>query len=560
MKIFKKIIMVAGVAGLVATACNKKFDSMLENPNQPLPSQADADLYVNQIQLAFPGYFDAIQTFGAEFTRQMAFTGANYTNGYSPQSYSGTWSSAYTSIVKNADALIELAAPRRQTYHVGIAYILKGYTMMTMVDCFGDVPYTEANKGNANTNPKLDPGKNVYNAAIALLDSGIANMGRTPSTNVAADMYYGHLSSAASRRAAWATLAKTLKLRAYLNLRLSDAAAATAGINALITGGDLIDTDAEDFTFRYGTQLANPNTRHPRYNDGYRASGGAGGYIGTYFMHAIAVEKILLGQPRDPRREFYFYRQAFAPGSQAQQPCAYNAAPGHYGPDDPFCYTLSGHWGRDHGDNSGTPPDGGQRTVWGIYPAGGKFDDVSVTAVGINDGAKGAGIHPIWMSWFTDFTLMEAGITLSGVNLTAAQEKAYFLSGINKNMARVFGYGATVGLAIPSSALTTAASRQTTYVNGMSNLWDAAATDAAKLDLGLKEYYLTTWGNGIESWNMYRRTSRPRALQPMLVASPGAFIRSFYYPADFANLNTNGSQKAGPGVKVFWDTNPDALF
>ena len=33
-----------------------------------------------------------------------------------------------------------------------------------------------------------------------------------------------------------------------------------------------------------------------------------------------------------------------------------------------------GYWGRDHGNDEGTPPDNFTRTASGVYPAGGSFD------------------------------------------------------------------------------------------------------------------------------------------------------------------------------------------
>ena len=36
---------------------------------------------------------------------------------------------------------------------------------------------------------------------------------------------------------------------------------------------------------------------------------------------------------------------------------------------------AKGYWGRDHGNNDGTPPDGQKRTHRGIYPAAGAYDD-----------------------------------------------------------------------------------------------------------------------------------------------------------------------------------------
>ncbi len=76
----------------------------------------------------------------------------------------------------------------------------------------------------------------------------------------------------------------------------------------------------------------------------------------------------------------------------------------------------------------------------------------------------------------------------------------------------------------------------------------------------MKEWYLALWGNGIDAYNNYRRTAKPSNFQFTIAPDPGNFVRTFYYPADFANLNANGSQKPGTNVKTFWDTNPDNFY
>ena len=63
----------------------------------------------------------------------------------------------------------------------------------------------------------------------------------------------------------WVTFGNTLKLKAALTTRLTNGSAAST-INALVSAGDLIDSESEDFQFQYGTQRDNPNSRHPLYN------------------------------------------------------------------------------------------------------------------------------------------------------------------------------------------------------------------------------------------------------------------------------------------------------
>ena len=90
------------------------------------------------------------------------------------------------------------------------------------------------------------------------------------------------------------------------------------------------------------------------------------------------------------------------------------------------------------------------------------------------------------------------------------------------------------------------------YVNFVLAEYDAAASDDERLDIVMKEYYIALWGNGIEAYNMYRRTGKPGNMQPGLETSPGAFMKSFFYPADHEQRNPNVVQKQVTDP-VFWD-------
>ena len=574
MKRLKTILFATGMAVLFSGCIKEKFNNLLQNPNAPTPEQADANLYFNQVQLSFSGFYNSMSEFGASLTRMETFFGPNYNVGYSPESFDGIWTTGYTGIIKNADALIALGTKNNLWYHVGAANVLKAYTLMTLTDNFGDIPFVEANQGAAgNLNPKYSSGSAVYAGAGVLLDSAILQLARVPGvvpTNFqpSNDLFYGSESSAtngAAKRNRWISLARTLKLRALINTRRVDAGVA-AKINALIAIGDFIDTDGEEFTFKFSTILDNPNSRHPKYNGHYRVTGGAAGdYVGVNYLFTMSAKKILAANIADPRRRFYFYRQSRAtPGTLDQHSCAYNATPTHYPVGMPYCFFSNtsggGYWGRDHGDNSGIPPDNAVRTVFGVYPAGGEFDDNSSNgsvSVSTRFGARGAGIHPIVMSWHSDFMIAEALLTIPGI-VAPNPSKTYMLNGVNKNINRVVNFGTSIGYTFTIPATIPAAI--TSYTTYVSNNYDLAIDDNQRLDILGEEYYCTLWGNGIEAYNLYRRTSRPRNMQLTINANSGTFIRSFFYPSVSRQLNINApSQKANMGVKVFWDTNPDPL-
>jgi Starch-binding associating with outer membrane/Susd and RagB outer membrane lipoprotein len=546
---------------LVMGACKKldnNFDGLLNNPNTPTPASANVDLYLNHAQLNFSSFLTSydgvgnitgIADFAAQVTRMEQMAGPTYINAYQAQNFNFLWGYAYMEEFKNLNSLFSIATHQKKYIHLGIGKILKAYTMITLVDCFGDIPYSEANLGLGNSNPNTDKGRVVYDSAIILLDGAIADLGKvTGGTAVPLnDLFFN------GNATKWKTLAKTLKLKAYVQTRLVDPTA-KGKIAALLAENDLIDTEAEDFVFQFSGKNAAPDSRHPKFINNYAGAGGAQDYIGNYFMWTMIVEKGIA----DPRRRYYFYRQTLDITTLDQTtlqftiPCLFRAYPSHYPAGTPYCLVDNGYIGRDHGNAEGIGPDNLLRTTFGVYPSGGQFDDSQGRARKATDGAKGAGIFPIWLSSFTDFIKAEAALTLG----TSGDPKLLIESGIRKSFSKVFGYPATAGVTVPAARVPTVAI-QDQYVNKVKTLYDASGSNDEKLDVVMKEYYIALWGNGIEAYNNYRRTGKPSNMQPALQPTPGDFIRSFFYPSVYVDLNKNAAQKPGTLVKAFWDTNPD---
>ncbi len=568
MKLNKLILTLSAIV-LLAGSCKKKLDELIVNPNTPTLDKADVNFYLNAAQLSFASFFDANSNTGMALTRLRNMGGANYNQAYNPVSFNGVWSTAYRSILTQLNAMEPLATTQSRWHHIAIGQVLKAYTGMTLVDYFGDIPWSEAaNPANSISNPKVDKGADVYAACIKLLDDAIANFAKTAGSPVANDIYYngGNASNPASITK-WVTLAKTLKLKAFMTTRLTDATAGSK-IAALITAGDLIDTEPEDFVFRYGIQLDNPNSRHPDYNASYRASGGVGNYISNYLAWEMNAEKPV----PDPRIRYYFRRQSNARNGQTggfsvlALSCQGALAPGHYPIGMAYCMVNDGYFGRDHGDASGIPPDGTSRTAWGCYPAGGDFDSIpansgasvftSTVTQTSNVGGRGAGIHPIWLSSYTHFLRSEAVLMLG----LTGDARALLETGIRQSITKVLAFPATMGVT-PNPAFVPTPAQVNAYVaEVLTNRYDLALTNAARLNIVMKEYHIALFGNGIEAYNNYRRTGYPSNMQPTLSNTPGPFIRSVWYPADHVTLNTNGKQKADNTIKVFWDNGSSVVF
>jgi len=556
-KINNLIKMLVLCGGLFFASCETTELDLTQNPNALAPEQADPDFYLNSIQLSYAYLIESFGNTAGAVTRIDYMNGRDYANAYQPGSFNGRWSSAYQTIMQDIREMNILADEAGLTHHKGIGQFIEAHILMTLVDFFGDIPYTEAFQGAANLNPMSDSGESVYAVALGLLDSAIANfnsdaLGEPTWVGGRIDPFYnGDWSK-------WTKAANTLKMNAYMNTRNVDGSA-LANFNAIVASGNYISTNADDFQFGWGTEAIQPDSRHPRYRSNYTATGGGsymsnslmdymrGGFDGGYDIGGGVFIA-------DPRIMFYYHRQtnptpgiAGAPANEEVLECGLQNAPAHYA-GYVFCANPQGWWGRDHGNDNGIPPDGFLRTLAGVYPAGGKLDDWSYGGQQNGDGNGGNGITPILLASWQDFLIAEAEL-VSG-DPTAAKNSMF--AGMAKSMDKVLNF-------YPRTERFDAI--MDIYFGGLSFVvnsfyarvdaeWDAA--DNAMDVLGMQSF-VAQYGNGLGAYNFYRRTGFPTTLQPNIEPNPGGFIRSFYYPADHANNNSNISQKSGVTDPVFWD-------
>ncbi len=546
---------------VIFSACDTYDLNLTENPNALTPTQANVDFFLNSLQEDFVRQIDGdadydindnwssggvtngdgLSLFGAELTRVYCMNStlsSQYASAYQPSDSDDEWINAYVGIYADIKAMMPLAEEDGLFKHIGIAQFIQAYVFTAMVDFYGDIPYSEAVLGSENLNPKLDDGASIYDAALVLLDEAIANFQKT-AINPALDLYYNN------NYTKWIKAANTLKMRLYHQRRLVDPNAVNS-INAIINSGNYISSSADDFQYAWpATSATGPDTRHPRYGLNYTPTGG-NDYMSNWFMNHLMVTD-------DPRIRYYFYRQTDAvpgaeiPGDEQLLQCSVQPAPPHYiAGGFTFCYLGRGYWGRDHGDTDGTPPDGLLRTTFGVYPAGGKFDDDSFTAITSGVGGGGRGITPILTACWVDF--MRAELALDAGN--TADAKTFMMAGITKSITKVKTFidrdpGADTSFEPAQEDIDG-------FMTSIETGFDAADLNGKWNILG-EQFFVAAFGNGIETYNFYRRTGYPTTLQPNLDPNPGTFIRSFFYPAAAANTNSNITQKADVAQPVFWD-------
>lgn len=549
---------------VIFTSCDAFDLDLTNNPNFLVPSQADVDFFLSSIQEDFVRQIegdadydindnwssggatngDGLSLFGGELTRVYCLSNtasAQYSSAYQGSDSDDEWINAYIGIFADIKAMMPLAEENDLIRHIGIAQFIEAYVLTAMVDFYGDIPYTEAILGSDNLNPALDDGASIYEAALTLLDAAITNFEGEAAILPNVDLYYNN------DYEKWIKAANTLKMRLYLQRRLVDPNAVSS-INAIINSGNYISSSEDDFQFEWpATSPTGPDTRHPRYGLNYTPTG-ANDYMSNWLMNQMMVTT-------DPRIRYYFYRQTDAvPGAEIDPDeqllqCSLQSAPPHYTAGGfTFCFLNNGYWGRDHGDTDGIPPDGLYRTTFGVYPAGGKFDDDSFAAISSGAGGGGNGITPILTAAWIDF--MRAELALEAGNTGDA--KTFMLEGLTKSIAKVQSFAGKDRNADLSYEPTP--TDVTDFIDFIGSTFDNADVPG-KWDILGEQFFVTVFGNGIESYNFYRRTGYPRTLQPNLDPNPGTFIRSMFYPANAVNTNSNITQKVDQAQPVFWDIN-----
>ncbi len=531
-------------------SCETTELEILENPNRLTTDQANIDFFLNNVQLALlellegdPADNGALYEQGMELTRITHMAGPTYANAYLTTAFDPQWRAVYSRALPDIRALVPQAEAQALYTHVGISKVLEAFMMMTLVDYFGDVPYSQATQPLEFENPKLDSGAEIYTKMEALLNEAIVDFEKEEFAKPSNDLFYG------GDEDKWIKLANTLKLRIYVQTRLVDANAASK-INTLIAADNFIKEEADDFQFQFSSVDNNPDSRHPEFSLNF--DNGTGEYMSTSYMKWMVADDDKTYE--DPRWRYYFYRQTDVNTNDPnEQSCITQSEPPHFTSEDIFCNIqnsktgLSGFWGRIHGDADGIPPDRALRTAYGAYPVGAQPDDDSTKSItGRTIGLRGAGISPIMLSSFVDFMLAETALEIN----TTGDARTYLENGMRKSIAKVQGFITLTGVTITPTD---------DYVNDVLALYDATTTDDEKLEIIVREYFIALFGNGMEAYNTYRRTGQPR-LQQTEVKDPGDFIRSFFYPDAGVTTNNQIDQKPDQSVKVFWDNNPNGFI
>ncbi|MFT2007284.1 SusD/RagB family nutrient-binding outer membrane lipoprotein [Pontibacter sp. 13R65] len=200
--------------------------------------------------LGSPATYDIYNTNGADFGNQWRFE-------------------IYGGALVNYNELIKAAELEGSPAYIGIAKIMKAYTYSIATDVWGDVPYSEALQGDANTQPALDSQRDIYlgneaegiQSLFDLVKEGLADLELESATKPGTDdlVYGGNMDY-------WKRAGNTLLLKLAMQISRVEPNVAKQVISDVIEGGSYIVSNEQNLAVKFGGQVGSQNPIHTYTN------------------------------------------------------------------------------------------------------------------------------------------------------------------------------------------------------------------------------------------------------------------------------------------------------
>ncbi len=621
-RIFKYLMMTVIASATMFYSCETMELEDLTDPNALSPDLADADLLLNTIQVNYLSAMQDMQYNGAALGRISHMGGRVYYNNFGSGTVSGAWGALYSGIIPDIDAIqSQNGEDNLLAFHLGISKAMAAHIMMGLVDSVGDIPVSQAYNPTEYPNPQVDDDEVAYVYAIALLAEAMDHL--NAAVAVTDDLFYGGNIDNWKKLVMTLAMRADLTLGNYQAVVDATGVIDTADADFQFNyGTQELQPDTRHPWYRSDYRSDGANIYQSSWlmdlmdGDEDEWQNLTMAYPGVGMEENGDAQRAISSD--DPRRRYYFYRQnwitpgnsgmlfafedgpynwpiSWGMGSEATEngeshSCSLQTPPPHldFTPDGDYngmkgrwCANFLGYWGRHHGNDEGIPPDNFTRTAVGVYPAGGSFDNqpdipnydnygsLAGTnagikgAVGLGNGAGGAGIWPIYLSSYVHFMKAEAAMWLGDV----ATARAMMEIGMQHSFNKVLSMGSADPDA-DSNYFATAADVSDFIAMKLAEFDAAASADQSldafgwpveknQLDILGEQYFVAMYGGAYDAWNFIRRTAHPRTLTRSLAAisESGPFPRTGTYPSGEISANPNIQQRQDNNTRVFWDTN-----
>ncbi len=209
-KIFSTGLALMAMA-LMATSCDSYLD-INQDPNSPTEDNMTSSMVLPAAEMNLAAtYGGYLRTVGGYFVQHYSqqFGTSNYLDYSNFKMSAARSSSAYTQLTQRALNNLKIVQQLAQKENDQATYLaattLRVFAYQVLVDCYGEIPYTQALNTDYMT-PEYDDGQTVYDGILAELDEAVANCpaGAQVATNF---LFTGKTSDS------WIKFANALKLR-----------------------------------------------------------------------------------------------------------------------------------------------------------------------------------------------------------------------------------------------------------------------------------------------------------------------------------------------------------
>ncbi|MBO0933039.1 SusD/RagB family nutrient-binding outer membrane lipoprotein [Fibrella aquatilis] len=206
----KKILVLSLALSLVLSSCEKNFDTINANPNDPTSVPPELllphgiKLAVNSVQGGSLGL--DVGPLWAQHLARIQYTEVDQYN-FTTDVQDTPWRDLYIEANADFQKIIDLGKSTSNENYQAIGLIMRSYVFSQLTDVYGDIPYKEALLGTkGNVLPKYDTQKTVYAGLVADLKTA-SDLINTKAVDKTADILL------AGNMTGWKKFANSLSLR-----------------------------------------------------------------------------------------------------------------------------------------------------------------------------------------------------------------------------------------------------------------------------------------------------------------------------------------------------------
>lgn len=450
-------------------SCTGNYMDINSNPYEPGDLTADdyalGSAMSNLASTVISSHINTTQftecLLGGPMGGYFADSNAGWSNTISNFNPTNDWSRVFlisdriiSTLYSNLNTVRQVSLNTNNPVPYAIAQIIKVSAMSRVTDTYGPIPYSKIGQDGKITIP-YDTQEEVYNKFFEELNEAITTLTehRNSALVASADFVYnGNVQK-------WVKYANSLKLRLAIRIaNVSPVKAKEMAESAASHELGLIETNADNATWKYFGSITNPLFMAVRYNEG--DSGGD--------THPAADIVCYMNGYNDNRRASYFEESKWA----------------------------------------GQPYVGLRRSI-NLSRANDFFINYSRVKISASDPV-------LWMNAAEVSFLRAEAVAVYGFNMGGSAAE-FYENGIRLSFDQWGATGADAYLADDTSipALYIDPAGLNTYDRNLTDItikWDEAASTSEKQERIITQKWIANWMLGNEAWADYRRTGYPKLL------------------------------------------------